>query len=59
VFGKFNTESMKRAFMQACDETFNHLPGQKFQGGKLLQPALIHLRNHGYFATSLFRYTRF
>jgi len=42
VFGKLNTEAMKRTFMQACDETFNHLPGQEFQGGKLLETTLIY-----------------
>jgi hypothetical protein len=31
VFGKFDREAMKRAFVKACNKTFDNLPGNKFQ----------------------------
>ena len=46
MLSKFNRETMKRAFMQARYETFNHLPGKKFQVFKFLIAGLFKANTH-------------
>jgi hypothetical protein len=36
VFCKLDGKTMKRTFVQACDKTFNYLPGNQLQGTDLL-----------------------
>jgi hypothetical protein len=47
VLGKLDRKTVKRTLMQARDETFHHLLGQKFQFGQILIPISIDVQRHG------------